>query len=59
MDTAETRQENNALRTITAILMLFIVGVHYYSRLRVGDVLVNDIIYNAGRFAIPVLFLTS
>lgn len=59
MDPAHTRQENNALRTVTAILMLFIVGVHYYSRLRVGDVLVNDIIYNAGRFAIPVLVLTS
>ena len=59
MTEVQTRQENNALRTVTAILMLFIVGVHYYSRLRVGDILVNDIIYNAGRFAIPVLVLTS
>ena len=58
MDTS-VRQENNALRTVTAILMLFIAGVHYYSRVRVGDTLVNDIIYNAGRFAIPVLVLTS
>ena len=55
----QTRQENNVLRSLTAILMLFIVGVHYYSRLRIGDVLVNDIIYNIGRFAIPILVLTS
>ena len=47
MDPTQTRQENNALRALTAILMLFIVGVHYYSRVRVGDILVNDIIYNA------------
>ena len=59
MESVSTRQENNALRTVTAILMLFIAGVHYYSRVRVGDVLVNDIIYNAGRFAIPILVMTS
>ena len=59
MEQTQTRQENNALRALTAILMLFIVGVHYYSRVRVGDILVNDIIYNAGRFAIPILVMTS
>lgn len=57
---AETaRKENHALRTVTAILMFFIAGAHYYSRAVVGDVYVNDFIFNAGRFAIPILVLTS
>ncbi len=57
---AETvRKENHALRTVTAILMFFIAGAHYYSRAKIGDVMVNDFIFNAGRFAIPILVLTS
>ena len=57
-DTA-VRKENHALRTVTAILMFFIAGAHYYSRATIGDVRINDFIFDAGRFAIPILVLTS
>ncbi len=59
MAEAALRKENHALRTVTAILMFFIAGAHYYSKASVGGVLVNDFIFDAGRFAIPILVLTS
>lgn len=59
MAVAGVKKENHALRTVTAILMFFIAGAHYYSRAKIGDVRVNDVIFDVGRFAIPVLVLTS
>ena len=59
MTEVHIRKENHALRTVTAILMFFIAGAHYYSKATVGDVSVNNFIFDAGRFAIPILVLTS
>ena len=59
MTDAKVRKENHALRTVTAILMFFIAGAHYYSKATVEGVMVNDFIFDAGRFAIPILILTS
>ena len=55
----ETRKENHALRSITAVMMLFIALAHYHSQLEICGVLVNDVVYNVGRFVIPVFVLIS
>ena len=58
---AETtvRKENHALRTVTAVLMLFIAIVHYDSCMTVLGFSVHNIVKNIGRFAIPVFVLIS
>ena len=56
---SEVKKENHALRAVTAILMFFIAGAHYYSRAKIGDELVNDFIFDVGRFAIPIIVMTS
>ena len=58
---AETavRKENHALRSVTAVLMLFIAIVHYDSCMEIAGASVHNIVKNIGRFAIPVFFLIS
>ena len=58
---AETvvRKENHALRSVTAVLMLFIAIVHYDSFMEIDGASVHLIVKNIGRFAIPVFFLIS
>ena len=58
---AETtvRKENHALRSVTAVLMLFIAIVHYDSCMTILGFSVHNIVKNIGRFAIPVFVLIS
>ena len=58
---AETtvRKENHALRTVTAVMMLFIAIVHYDSCMTILGFSVHNIVKNIGRFVIPVFFLIS
>ena len=59
--TQETvRRENHALRTITAVMMFFIVLTHYYSQYEFCDLKVLGLhLMSAGRFVIPVFVLIS
>ena len=59
MSDTDVRKENHALRTVTAVMMLFIAIVHYDSCMMIAGNSVHLIIKNIGRFVIPVFFLTS
>ena len=56
---AAVRKENHALRSITAVMMLFIAIVHYDSCMEIFGNSVHLIVKNIGRFVIPVFFLIS
>ena len=56
---AVVRRENHALRSVTAVMMLFIAIVHYDSCMEIAGNSVHLIIKNVGRFVIPVFFLIS
>ncbi|MBO4356967.1 MAG: acyltransferase [Candidatus Methanomethylophilaceae archaeon] len=61
--TQETvRRENHALRTITAVMMMFIVVAHYYSQYEIpgtGMKILGWHLMSLGRFVIPVFVLIS
>ena len=58
--TQETvKRENNALRIITAVMMLFIAVDHYYSQLTINGADVHDIVRSMGSFVIPTFVLIS
>ena len=56
---AAVRKENHVLRSVTAVMMLFIAIVHYDSCMEIFGNSVHLIIKNIGRFVIPVFFLIS
>ena len=56
---AAVRKENHVLRSVTAVMMLFIAIVHYDSCMEILGNSVHLIIKNIGRFVIPVFFLIS
>lgn len=59
MHQLQTKNENHALRIITVIVMLFIIATHYYSRFSINGVIVNEVIFDLGRFVMPVFALIS
>lgn len=59
MHQLQTKNENHALRIITVIMMLFIIATHYYSKFSIDGVVVNEVIFDLGRFAMPVFALIS
>ena len=58
---AETtvKKDNHALRSVTAVMMLFIAIVHYDSCMTILGFEVHNIVKNIGRFVIPVFVLIS
>lgn len=55
----QSKNENHALRSLTVIMMLFVVAAHYYSKFNINGIIVNDVIFNLGRFVIPIFALIS
>lgn len=55
----QVRKQNHLLRTFTGVMMLFIAVAHYFSRFEMEGVVVNDFLYSAGRFVIPVFAMIS
>lgn len=53
------KKENHFLRVFTGIAMVFIAFAHYYSRMEVDGVFINDVVYNVGRFVIPIFVMIS
>lgn len=53
------KKENHFLRVFTGIAMVFIALAHYYSKMEINGVIVNDVIYNVGRFVIPIFAMIS
>jgi len=60
MAQAAVKRENHALRTITAVMMMFIVFAHYYSQYTVdGLQILGWHLMSLGRFVIPIFVLIS
>ena len=59
MTESVVKKENHALRSVTAVMMLFIAIVHYDSCMEILGYSVHNIVKNIGRFVIPVFFLIS
>ena len=60
MSQESVRKENHALRTITAVMMMFIALAHYYSQYTIGDFkILGWHLMSMGRFVIPVFVLLS
>ena len=59
--TQETvKKENHALRTITAVMMMFIVVAHYYSQFSIDGIqILGWHLMSLGRFVIPIFVLIS
>ena len=60
MSQESVRKENHILRSVTAIMMMFIAFAHYYSQYEVGDMeILGWHLMSLGRFVIPVFVMIS
>ena len=60
MSQESVRKENHVLRSVTAIMMMFIAFAHYYSQFEIGDMeILGWNLMSLGRFVIPVFVMIS
>ena len=56
---SKTKYENHFLRILSAVLIMFVVYIHYSPTIDAGDYNLVDLIHSIGRFAMPIFFLIS
>lgn len=55
----DAKYENHFLRLLCGVILMFICWTHFYSKLEYEGILINDMVFGMGRFAIPIFFLIS